>query len=228
MRRHIPNLLTCCNLLCGVLGIIYLFDGDGVYPVAYFVWLAGLVDFLDGFVARLLKVHSPIGKELDSLADMVTFGALPAIFMYKLIEAHSPGSFLSYSALLIVVCSALRLAKFNIDTTQSDSFKGLPTPANTFLLTGLPFLQDWGADFVFNPIPLTIISVVFSLLMVSRIELFALKFKDFTWQSNKMRFTFLFLSVLLLVAANFAAIPLIVILYIVMSFIGLIVSGTNG
>lgn len=190
---------------------------DPLLPTAYFVWAACLFDFFDGFAARILKVSSPIGKELDSMADMVSFGALPSLFIYKLIQAASPLEYLPYVALLIAVCSALRLAIFNIDETQSDSFKGVPTPANALFLTSLPFLNYSFFDFLFNPIALVIITIVFSMLLVSRFELFALKFKNFSWADNKVRFTFLLLSVLLLVVMQFAAIPLIIILYVAAS-----------
>ena len=213
MIRHLPNFLTCCNLICGCLGLIFLWE-DPHIETAFFVWAACLFDFFDGFAARMLKVSSPIGKELDSMADMVTFGALPSLFMFKMLQYESPLEYLPYVALLIAVCSALRLAIFNIDETQSDSFKGLPTPANALFITGLPFLDYPFFNFVFNPFVLVVITVVFSLLLVSRFELFALKFKNFTWADNKVRFTFLMLSVLLLAVFQFAAVPLIIILYL--------------
>lgn len=213
MIKHLPNFLTCCNLVCGCLGLIFLWENPHV-ETAYFVWAACLFDFVDGFAARILKVSSRIGKELDSMADMVSFGALPSLFMYKMLEFESPMDYLPYVALLVAVGSALRLAIFNIDETQSDSFKGLPTPANALFLTGLPFLDYPLFDFVFSPLVLVIIIVVFSLLLVSRFELFALKFKNFTWADNKVRFTFLLLSVLLLAVIQFAAIPLIILLYL--------------
>lgn len=216
MLKHIPNFLTCCNLLCGCLGIIFLFEDRDV-PTAYFVWAAGLFDFFDGFAARLLKISSPIGKELDSLADMTSFGVLPALFMYTHLEFEVPFSFVPYIGLLIAVCSALRLAIFNLDETQSDSFKGLPTPANTFFITGIPFLVYPMFDFIHSPTVLVGITIVFSLLLVSRFELFALKFKNFSWTDNKIRFTFLGLSVLLLALLQLAAIPVIILLYIALS-----------
>lgn len=216
MLKHLPNFLTCCNLICGCLGIIYLWEGDGV-PIAYFVWAACAFDFFDGFAARILKTSSPIGKELDSMADMVSFGALPALFMYKLLAFESPVPFLPYIGLAIAVGSAIRLAVFNLDTTQSDSFKGLPTPANAIFITALPFLDYPVFDFIYSPPVLVMITLVFSLLLVSRIDLFALKFKNFTWADNKIRFTFLLLSVLLLAALQWAALPLIIILYLALS-----------
>lgn len=216
MRKNIPNFLTCCNLACGCLGIISLLEGWNT-PVAYFVWAAGIFDFLDGFAARLLKISSPLGKELDSLADMVSFGMVPALFMYTLIALESPFSYIPYVAILMAVCSALRLAIFNLDETQSDAFKGLPTPANAFFITALPFLPSPVYDIVYSPLILTALTIVFSLLLVSRFELFALKFKNFAWADNKVRFTFLGLAVLLLVILKLAALPLIILLYIALS-----------
>lgn len=184
---------------------------------AYFVWAAGFFDFLDGFAARLLKTSSPIGKELDSLADMVSFGILPSLFMYQLIGFESPFSYLPYIALLMAACSALRLAVFNVDESQSDAFKGLPTPANALFITALPFLDYPLFDFLFSPLILTGITIIFSILLVSRIDLFALKFRNFQWGENKIRFTFLALSVLLLAVLHFAALPLIILLYLSLS-----------
>jgi len=203
-------------LICGCVGIIFLWEDESI-PSAYFVWAALLFDFADGFVARMLKTSSPIGKELDSLADMVSFGALPALFMYERIAFESPEPYLPYIALLLAVCAAIRLAVFNLDETQSDSFKGLPTPANALFITALPFLDYPALDFIWNPIILALISVVFSGLMISRIDLFALKFKTMGWQENKTRFTFLAVSVLLLALLQFAALPLIIILYVALS-----------
>lgn len=216
MHKHIPNFLTCCNLVCGCLGIIALFEGWNV-PIAYFVWAAGIFDFFDGFAARWLKISSPLGKELDSLADVISFGVLPSFYMYTALSLESPFSYLPYVALLIAVCSAVRLAVFNLDETQTDSFKGLPTPANAFFITGLPFLTSPVLDLVYSPVVLTGICIVFSLLLVSRIDLFALKFKNFSWSDNKIRFTFLALGVLLIVVFNWAALPLIILLYIGLS-----------
>ena len=230
MKRHIPNFLTCCNLLCGCLGILHLFnfglprdvDFSNTFfiPTAAFVWAACVFDFFDGFTARLLKTSSPIGKELDSLADVVSFGVLPSMFMFKFIQEQSTSEsleWLPFVASLIAIFSAVRLAVFNLDETQRDSFRGLPTPANALFITGLPFLHFRQLDFIHSPISLEVITIIFSLLLVSRIELFALKFKNFTWAENKLRFTFLLLSVLLLVIFVSAAIPLIILLYILLS-----------
>ena len=216
MARHLPNFLTCCNLICGCLGIVFLLEDRGV-PAAYFVWAACVFDFFDGFSARLLKVSSPIGKELDSLADVVSFGVLPALVMYRLIGDHTASEIIPYFGFTIAAFSALRLAIFNIDETQSDSFKGLNTPANTLFITSLPLLPAAAGQWIFQTWVLVAITFVFSLLLVSRIEIFALKFKNFSWADNKIRFTFLGLSVLLLMAFQITAIPLIILLYIGLS-----------
>lgn len=216
MTRHIPNFLTCCNLICGCLGIVYCMEGRTI-PAAYFVWAAAVFDFFDGFAARMLKVTSPIGKELDSLADMVSFGLLPSLVMYKMIAASTDNSWLPYVAFLIAVCSALRLAIFNVDETQSDSFKGLNTPANTLFITSLPLVSNQVGTWLYQDWVLILITIVFSLLMVSRIEIIAFKFKNFSWADNKIRFTFLLLSVLLLAILQVSAIPLIILLYIGLS-----------
>ena len=215
MIRHLPNFLTCCNLLCGCIGIVFALENRNI-PAAYFVWAACIFDFLDGFTARSLKVSSPIGKELDSLADVVSFGLLPAVVIYKFWNADA-GDYLPFLSFSIAIFSAIRLAIFNIDDTQKDSFRGLPTPANALLLSALPlqavFLQEW----LSNPWVLTTIIVLSSWLLVSPVELFALKFKNFNWQENKIRFTFLILSVLVLAIWQAAAIPLVIILYIALS-----------
>lgn len=216
LLRHIPNALTCANLVCGCLGIISLFTNK-IEP-AYFIWAACVFDFFDGFAARLLKVSSPIGKELDSLADMVSFGVLPALAVYNWIGSGT-GLYLPYVAIMIAVFSALRLAKFNIDTNQSDSFIGVPTPANALFLSALPFLPEAIRAVVFLPYMLAILAIVFSLLLVAPLPLFALKFKNFGWQGNQLRFTFLAVSVLLLLVFHAGAIPFIILFYIGVSLV---------
>ena len=203
-------------MICGCLGVVFALEGRA-FPAAYFVWIACVFDFLDGFAARMLKVSSPIGKELDSLADMVSFGLLPSIVMYKMIAATDAPEYVPYLAFSIAVFSALRLAIFNVDERQSDAFRGLPTPANALMITALPLLSGAIAEYLQMPWLLVVVSILSSYLMVSGIELFALKFKNFSWQDNKIRFTFLLLSVLLLATLQLAAIPLIILFYIALS-----------
>lgn len=217
MKRHMPNLLTIGNLLCGCIGLVFILE-DRALPAAYFVWIACVFDFLDGFTARLLKTHSVIGKEIDSLADMISFGVLPSVVIYKLWPSGLPEwtAFFSFS---IAAFSALRLAIFNTDETQADSFRGLPTPANAILLTSIPLLPEQVLAFLQQPVQLLVIIIASSWLLVSPIELFELKFKSFTWKNNEVRFTFLLAAVLLLGLFKLAAVPLVILLYIALSLL---------
>ncbi|MFO7257537.1 MAG: CDP-diacylglycerol--serine O-phosphatidyltransferase [Bacteroidota bacterium] len=218
MIRHLPNFLTCCNLVTGSIGVVYLLQNpERNMPAAAFVWIALAFDFLDGFTARVLKVASPIGKELDSLADVVSFGLLPSVLVYTLLKGQTDVAYLPWIAFVIVVFSALRLAKFNIDEAQTHSFRGLPTPANALFITGLPFLDGGPGAFMLNPYVLVAVAIIFSLLLVSRVELFALKFRDLTWRHNQIQFIFLMVSVVLVALFRFAAVPLIILSYIVLS-----------
>ena len=218
LLRHLPNALTSGNLLCGCLGLICLMENYPVEP-AYFIWIACVFDFFDGFTARMLKVSSSIGKELDSLADLVSFGVLPAITMYHWIDSAGGANQYAYISLMIAVFSAIRLAKFNVDTRQADTFIGVPTPANALFLTSLVFLPDSIKSTVFNGPVLAGITLIFSLLLVAPFELFALKFKDFSWVNNKLRFTFLALSVFLLMLFKAGALPFIILSYILISLL---------
>lgn len=220
--RHLPNALTCANLLMGCLGILAMMENWAI-PGAYFVWAACVFDFFDGFAARWLKVSSAIGKELDSLADVVSFGVLPAFIMYQYLSEAGADTIWASVSFLLAIFSALRLAKFNIDPNQSDSFIGVPTPANALFISALFFLPAPWHEWVHQPWVLTVITVTFAALLVSPLPLFALKFKTWGWTENKIRFTFLFLSVLLLITAREASIALIIVLYILMS----ILSGRN-
>lgn len=209
LLRHLPNALTLCNLICGCIGVILLSEHGDREVIFVLVAIACVFDFLDGFAARMLKVSSPIGKELDSLADMVTFGVLPSLFILTYEDTK-------WIALLIVVCSALRLAKFNVDERQADGFIGLPTPASALFFTSCPFwlLSD---DPEVRRIIVIVIILLFSWLMVSPIRLFALKFKHFGWKGNELRFTFLAFSVLLIALFKLAGVALIIITYILAS-----------
>ncbi len=224
MKRHLPNFLTCCNLLCGCAGVVFVLEGRPV-PAAYFVWVAGIFDFFDGFVARMLKVSSPIGKELDSLADVISFGLLPALVMYKMIGSTSESEWLPFIAFSIAVFSALRLAIFNVDESQTDSFRGLNTPANTIFITSLPLLHNRVGGWLYEPEILVGITLLFSFLLTSPIRFFAFKFRNFRWKGNETRFTFLLLSGLMLIVLRLPAIPIIIILYIVISLLENVLSG---
>ncbi|MFC5285039.1 CDP-diacylglycerol--serine O-phosphatidyltransferase [Pedobacter alpinus] len=214
IKKHIPNAITCANLFSGCIGTIYAFNGD-LKTVAYFVILSGVFDFFDGLVARLLNVKSEIGKELDSLADVISFGFLPGLIMYQLL-LNSGAGYLAYAGFLIPIFSALRLAKFNIDTRQTEDFIGLNTPMNTFLIISLPYLQD-KTDLISNTYFLLGLILSLSYLLVSEIKLFSMKVSNLSWAPNKYKFVFVILSVVLLAFLKFAAIPVVLILYIFFS-----------
>ncbi len=210
MKKHIPNILTSLNLAIGSAGIFYVLTTDYNYAF-YFVIVAGIFDFLDGFAARLLKVKSEMGKELDSLADLVSFGLLPAFYVMKLLDNVSE---FYWVALLIVVFSALRLAKFNLDDSQSDSFEGLPTPANAIMLTSILFL-----GYQLPEETLIGIVVMSSLLLISKLRLIALKFKSFGWKQNEARWVLILGSIVLFMVFRWTFIPLLIPFYIVVSVV---------
>lgn len=225
VKKHIPNLLTLGNLFCGCLGIIEILQNKSIETACYLMVAALIFDFFDGFLARLLKVSSPIGKELDSLADMVTFGALPAFIMQHLMLNYANIELkYSYIAFLIALFSALRLANFNIDTRQADSFIGVPTPANSILIASIgfivavspnSFLNNWVAE----PVFLVFITLLLSYLLVAELPLFAFKFKHFGLEGNQIRYGFILLSVVLLFILKVLAVPVIIFLYILISIV---------
>lgn len=238
----VPNLITTLNLVCGVIAIYFAFSGD-VRIAFYLLILGGLFDFLDGFAARLLHVSGDLGKQLDSLSDMITFGLLPGIMIFAVqreLILSSVNGFGEFSVLqwiclvspiIIPVFSALRLAKFNIDTRQTDSFIGLPTPANAFFLASLSLTIIDGNQQLFellgNPLLVSVIVLAFSILLISEIPLFALKFKTFQWQTNQIRYLFLLLSLIILIIAKTTGIMLIILLYLTISIGSKLLSKTG-
>ncbi len=227
IKKNIPNLITLGNLTCGLLSILFAFEGN-LALAGGLIFYGAILDFFDGFAARLLKVNSEIGKQLDSMADMVTFGVAPGILMYQLIAITNENPLeisheltISLIAFLIPIFSAIRLAKFNIDTRQISSFIGLPTPAAAIFIASLPII---GANYYTNfSLELLIVStVILSLLLVAELPLFSLKIskgETLKNQLNIIRIAFLISSVILLFILKFAAIPFIVILYIFLSII---------
>lgn len=219
MKRHIPNALTSANLLCGMIGIIYVLMGEINYG-AYFILLAALFDFLDGFVARILKVSGELGKQLDSLADLVTFGVLPSFVLFKMVESNTDIWYLPFLVLIVAVFSAVRLAKFNIDERQSDRFIGVPTPANALLISTLPFLSErilLFEEFLGNPYLLIGLAFLMSYLLVAELPLIALKFKDYSFTNNIFRYFVIGSSLIFLILLGIAGIPFAIISYIALS-----------
>ena len=217
MKKHIPNLLTCLNLFSGCIAVLMALDGN-IQAVTICVLASGIFDFFDGMVARLLHVKSPIGKELDSLADMVSFGFLPGTIMFTLLQKACPdGSLLPYLGFIVTVFSALRLAKFNLDERQTSDFIGLNTPMNTFYVLSLPYIAVEYPELIINPIFLICSALLTSYLLISEIRLFSMKFSSMDWKTNKFRFIFLFLTLVLFIIGQFMALPVILLLYFILS-----------
>ncbi len=240
MRKHIPNALTLLNLLSGSIAVIFAVNNN-LIASALFVFLGIFFDFFDGFFARKFNVQGALGLQLDSLADMVTSGLVPGIVMFQLLSmtdsnwnyvGNDPAteSIFGFSdmavfpllGLLITLASAYRLAKFNIDTEQQTYFKGLPTPANTLLIISLPLILEFQNNDFINTIILNrwfLIGLTFfsCYILNAKIRLFALKFKNYGFKDNTTRYIFIVLCAVLLIVLQFAAIPIVILLYIIMS-----------
>ena len=237
--RYIPNFITSLNLTSGFAAVIFAASGDAV-TASWLIMAAMIFDFLDGFSARLLRAYSVIGKELDSLADVVSFGVAPGIIIYNLLRnsfsAGSPGVInadASNTLLIILltaimpVCAALRLAIFNVDETQSKSFKGLPTPANAIAVISVVISAHYSESgavtyFSGSPVLLSMLTVVLSLLMVSRIPLLSLKVSDLKFRGNEGRFIMIGLILIAFAIFGIASVPLIIPIYIISSLLSLL------
>jgi CDP-diacylglycerol--serine O-phosphatidyltransferase len=238
LKKHIPNLITLGNLFCGILATIFAVYAD-FENAALFVVTGILFDFFDGFAARLLNVSGELGKQLDSLADMVTSGVAPGIILYKMMIINSEfylNGVLDWSnlnnkpsvinigllGLFVTLGACYRLANFNIDTRQSDSFIGLPTPAMSLFVISLPLIQEYSnIEFVNNLISnnyfLIAVSLLLTFLMNAELPLFSLKFKEYSIKNNLVKYLFLMVSLLMIIFLQYISIPLIIIFYVVLS-----------
>lgn len=232
--KHIPNLITFANLFCGTIAVIYAVEENFEYA-ALFVILGIFFDFFDGFAARLLNATGELGKQLDSLADMVTSGVVPGIIMFKLIQMNlktNPNSFIyeepildiALIGLFLTIAACYRLGKFNLDTRQTKSFLGLPTPAMSLLVISLPLIQqhsdiELAKELVSNNYFLIILTWVLCFLMNSEIYLFSLKFDNYSLNDNYIKYLFLIISIGLIFVFPFISISLIIILYVLSSLI---------
>jgi CDP-diacylglycerol--serine O-phosphatidyltransferase len=242
MKNWIPNSITLLNLFCGCVAAIYAFD-DQLFLAGLFVALGIFLDFFDGLAARMLKVAGDLGTQLDSLADMVTSGLVPGIVMCQLLidaighdllneegihitvgitDHLNSHSYISLLGFLITLGSCYRLAKFNIDTRQTDSFIGVPTPANAILIISLGIIaQDtdinWLHETLHNPYILILLTLVSVYLLNAQLPLFALKFKSFGWKYNEIRWIFIAICILLILTLQIYAVPCVIIIYILMS-----------
>lgn len=236
VKKHIPNVITLLNLSAGIFALIHAFNGN--YNEAFSCVCVGIFfDFWDGFFARMLKVQSPLGVQLDSLADMVTSGVVPGVVMYKMladIQENQPDYNLTpetfymgivpYLGFLITLGSCYRLAKFNIDTRQTDSFIGLPTPANALLIMSLPMILfdnqfEALSNLLSNPYVLVGISLFSTYILNAEIPLFSLKVKYFSWANNKIQILFMVVSALFLIFFQYLGIPMIILFYVLLSVI---------
>lgn len=240
MIRQIPNIITSLNLLCGSVAILFAISGD-LITASFFVFTGIVFDFFDGLAARWLNAQSEIGLQLDSLADVVTCGVAPAMVMLEMINIsmtsepmnitrslalsgwnESVFSYLPFTGLLIAVAAAYRLAKFNVDTRQTESFIGLPTPANAIFILSLPLILHFQHSeaiegVIMNKWFLVGITILSCFIMNAEVRLFALKFKTWDLKSNRIRYIFLIMCVVAIILLKFIALPVIILLYFVMS-----------
>lgn len=228
MKASIPNFITLLNLFSGCIAVIYALEGN-MKLTALFVCIGIFFDFFDGLLARKLKVQSELGVQLDSLADMVTSGLVPGLVLFHLFGLAPQASwdtqgFLPYVGLFVTLASAYRLAKFNISTNQSDSFIGMPTPANTLLIISLPLILEYQNTealqaLILAPWFLTLLSLVSCYLLNAPIKLLALKFKTWRLKDNFYRYILILWSISLLIMFQFSGIPLLLISYILISLL---------
>jgi CDP-diacylglycerol--serine O-phosphatidyltransferase len=235
MKRHIPNFVTILNLLCGVIGIWFVLEHNPYYG-AFLIFLAAFFDFADGFLARQLGAYSNIGKSLDSLADMISFGVLPGFLVFRL-QTISNGLGLGYDwipdlssheilfiimPLIIPAFSALRLAKFDNDTRQTEEFRGLPTPANAIFIAAWVYSYESlhkDLSWLYNPWVVFGVSTFLAILLITDIPMFSLKFKSFGFKENSLRYIFLGICILSLIAFKIPGILIAISLYIAISVI---------
>jgi CDP-diacylglycerol--serine O-phosphatidyltransferase len=228
MTKHIPNTITLANLLCGCLSVVATFNGQ-IGIAGFLIFLAAIFDFLDGFAARMLKAQSELGKQLDSLADIVSFGVAPAMIAFRIMYVHVdklPFELFPYIAFVMVLFSALRLAKFNIDTRQTEHFIGMPTPVNALFWASLPlvlmdlFKRDLLSleAFVFHPITIASFCLIFAILLVLPIPMLSFKFKSIDFKSNWRQLTLIWIVLGLYFIIGVSAIPIGILLYPLFSF----------
>jgi CDP-diacylglycerol--serine O-phosphatidyltransferase len=223
VKKHIPNFITSLNITSGFAAIILASDGN-ILMASWFITAAMVFDFFDGFFARILNAYSDIGKELDSLADIISFGVAPAVILYQLMINVYPSAGLFIIIILSVmpVCAALRLAIFNLDTSQSVNFKGLATPANATAIITLVLASHFSdskiiAFLINNPVAISIIAITLSLLMVSRLELFSLKVSNLKFKGNESKYLMLALLIIVFAITGMVGVALIIPVYIIAS-----------
>lgn len=238
MKKQIPNFLTCLNLFCGCIAAVMIFR-NRLDVAAYLVLLAAFFDLLDGMIARRVGSNPDFGKQIDSLADMVTFGFIPGAILFKLLQMSDMSGIanenlrrgMQFLPFVVTIFSAIRLAKFNLDTRQSVSFIGLPTPACTMVIISLPLIliQRPGQfdHIILNHAFILILTGLLSYLLIAELPLFSLKFKKFDFKSNAYQYILILCAAILIAIFNLAAIPIIIILYVLLSLIKNVTEKTN-
>lgn len=223
-KKHIPNGITLLNLLCGCVALVFAMDKN-FEMVFCFVALGIFFDFFDGFFARLFQVGTPLGLQLDSLADMVTSGVVPGVVMYFLLKdswINEVGTLVPYLGFLITLGACYRLANFNIDTRQSDSFIGLPTPANALFILSLPLIiketsLGFVTELVANKWLLIVVTLMSTYIMNAELPLFSLKIKNFTFQKYKVQLIFVLISTALLLGFQYLGVAIVILMYVLLS-----------
>lgn len=220
MKKNIPNAITCCNLLSGCVAVSQAFAGD-MEMAFLFIIIGALFDFCDGLVARLLHISSPIGKELDSLADCVTFGVAPSAMVFGTLQMLTENEYLPYIAFIMAAFSALRLAKFNLDERQTTSFIGLPTPANALFWASLivGYQDEIIASLSFAKFIIIIMVLICSYILIAEIPMFSLKFKHYGWKGNEIRYIFLLTGLVLIIIFFEKALAIAIAWYVLLSVI---------
>ena len=222
MKNNLPNIVTLCNLTLGLIAIFYGLIQSNLILCSWLIFMGILLDFLDGKIARFLKVESDYGKQLDSFADMVTFGIAPAVIVFKMIGEQNHN--LSYIAFLIPIFSAIRLAKYNIDKKQGNYFIGLSTPANALLFSSLPLLVEFHSFEIINKLMsnvsfLIALTIIFSSLLISNIETFSLKLYASNQFEKKLKIGFISASLFFVLFLKYLSIPIIIFFYMLLSII---------
>lgn len=240
IRKVVPAFFTCLGLISGCISIVYSLQREMIIVAGFFIIFAAIFDFLDGFFARILNSVSEFGRQLDSLADIISFGVAPSMILYRLIlfslvdtglNIAKPGfnkALILYSAFIVVVFSAIRLAKFNIDSKQKHYFRGLPTPASALLIASfginsdvyfLPFETKENVYNIYSLIFLLVLIAIICILLVSNIRMFSLKFKDLSFRNNGIRYLFIVISAVIIILFGILGLAPVIILYIILSLV---------
>lgn len=212
----LPNILTLANLLCGSLALVYALAWEDLRMAFIFIIAGAMFDFLDGFAARLLRSYSELGKQLDSLSDMVSFGVAPSVILYVMFLSSGGNPYVAFVVFIVALFSALRLARFNIDDTQHEEFLGLPTPACAIFISSAGWLYAAGV-FTIAPWMIAAWAILLAAMLIAPVRMFSLKFSNFSFRDNIIRYTFVFFSLAGILIFGMTAVPLVIVFYVLLS-----------